>query len=186
MTPLISVVCIGKYCSGAWMEWYNVLWARFSFLFLSSCSLSTRVFFFFFFNVCNPLLRCCWPWNATKSCQCFFWFSGRQQSKHKHSIINKREWLTGQARRISPQQCFQSGKLFNWTCPALYHSKALDCSIANLRSPLMTQGAHPGERPEGVSPTHPAVFMFLLWLSERLLRRRIKGWEFLYLGYLTY
>lgn len=62
---------------------------------------------FSFFNVCHPLLRCCWPWNATKSCQRSFWLSGGQQSKHKHSIINKREWVTGQVRHVSPQHAFR-------------------------------------------------------------------------------
>lgn len=64
---------------------------------------SMGVLGFSFFNVHNLSLRCCWPWSATKSCQCWFWFSGGQQPKHKHSIINKREWLIGQVRHVSPR-----------------------------------------------------------------------------------
>lgn len=141
------------------MEWYNVLWARFSFFFLSSCSLSTRVFFFFFFNVCNPLLRCCWPWNATKSCQCFFWFSGRQQSKHKHSIINKREWLTGQARRISPQHAFKVASYLIERVQLSIIPKHLIVSLLicdhHLWPKVLTQGSVQKESPQ------PTLLFFL-------------------------
>ena len=68
--------------------------------------------------------------------------------------------------------CFQSGKLFNWKCPALYHSKVFACSIAKLGSPLLTQCAH--QRNEGFSSTHHTVsLIFRLWFSKRFLRRII-------------
>jgi hypothetical protein len=49
----------------------------------------------------------------------------------------------------------------------------------------MTQH-NPGEASEGVSQTYPAVsFLFLSQFSERYLRRVVKDWEFLCLGYIA-
>jgi len=101
-------------------------------------------FFFFSLNVRHLLLRHHWPWNATKSCQRSVWFSGGQQSKHEHSIINKRERLTGQARHVTAWRAFRVASYLIESVQLSLIPKRLCLPLPgwghHLRSNMLTQG----------------------------------------------
>lgn len=102
-------------------------------------------FFFLNFNVRHLLLRHRWPWNATKSCQRCIWFSGGQQSKHEHSIINKREWLTGQVRHVTAWRAFRVASYLIESVQLSLIPKCLCLPSPGWGSPLTIQQTHPGE-----------------------------------------
>lgn len=84
------------------------MWAIFPFLFWGFHCQSTSRYYF----AVLMFVTCCWDIAdlemLPKSCQRSIWFLGGQQSKHEHSIINKKgsDWQ-GQARHVTAWRAFR-------------------------------------------------------------------------------